>query len=142
MLMEKVKTRLRDRAERTMSGRLDLLADEYRYPFPIYMNDNRLIVRNFIEAQQVFALVREELLARSVVKLDPVISAIDIPRSGRFRVWVEWNEIDSLGVRSAGSSAVFFYRDLPEGLQIDMIAVSQTSMADLRKKLAKVTLSA
>ncbi len=138
----KVSAHLRQRADQFMNGSLDDMVEAYRYPLPLYLGDRRVIVRSPQEARAILVLLRSALHARGVVSLQPKVSAIDIPRDGRFRVWVDWHELAISAEQTRMSSAINYCRMTDSGIQIEMITYTQVSMPELNPHLAALALSA
>lgn len=141
-MYSRVSKHFADRADRLIRGQLDHLVQDHVYPLPMHLAANRIVLRNPDEARAVYGLLRQEMLDRGVTRLSPVVSAIDIPRKGRFRVWVDWHKEGGESVDGQGSSAIYCCRDTPAGLRIEMIAYINLSMPELNPRFAALALSA
>lgn len=131
-----------NRADRLILGQLDELVMDYVYPLPMHLVANRIVLRNPQEARAVFGLLREELLERGVLRLRPMVSAMDIPRAGRFRVWVDWHELAAEPEKCRSSSAIYYCRHTQAGPKTEMIAYTRLSMPELNPQFAALALSA
>ncbi|MFN3592951.1 MAG: hypothetical protein ACK4TG_12300, partial [Thermaurantiacus sp.] len=76
-----------------MAGRLDDLAAEYSYPLPLHLGQKRVIVRSAAEGAAMLSVLRSALVERGVEHVQPQVRAMDIPRAGRLRVWLDWLEL-------------------------------------------------
>jgi hypothetical protein len=141
-MFSEVHAQLTRRADLLMAGRVgDLLAD-YHYPLPLFLLTDRVIIRSVEEVIPVLHLVRDELLARGVIRLVPTVSALDIPRAGRFRAWVTWHEIAADPTENRTSDVIYFCKKTPHGMRMEMVCYTRLSMPDLSPKFADLALSA
>lgn len=142
MLFSQVSKHLQSRAEMLLSGQLDRMAADYVFPLPIFLHRSRLVLHTPEHALLVFAHLRAALVERGVVRLKPGISAIDLPRAGRFRVWVDWQEIASPADATRISQAVYYCRQTDLGLRTEMLNYTHLSMPELNHQFAALALSA
>ena len=142
MLYSHVTTHLRYRAEWLMSGTFDRMVADYLYPLPIFLHSSRLVIQSPEHAMMVFAHLRNALVERGVAALRPKVSAIDLPRAGRFRVWVDWQEIAFPPEATRISQAVYYCRATDLGLQTEMVNYTHLSMPELNQQFAALALSA
>lgn len=142
MLYSQVLTHLQTKGELLLSGQFDLLTASYHYPLPIFLHSSRLVLHAPDQASTVFRHLREALVERGVVSLRPKVSAIDLPRAGRFRVWVDWQEIAFPVEATRVSQAVYYCRDTGIGLQTEMISYTRLSMPELDRQFAALALTA
>jgi hypothetical protein len=141
-MFSQVKAQLRSRADQLMAGRLRDVSRQYLYPLPLHLGANRMVVRTSDEAEAMLGLLRSALIARGVVSLKPCVVAIDLPRAGRFRIWVDWHELAVPAGGTRISSAVYYCRATPAGFRTEMIAYTRLSMPELNPQLAALALSA
>lgn len=142
MLFSQVSRHLQSRAEMLLSGQLDRMVADYVFPLPIFLHRSRLVLRTPGHAVIVFAHLRAALADCGVVALKPDISAIDLPRAGRFRVWVDWQEIASPAEAARISRAVYYCRQTELGLRTEMLNYTHLSMPELNHQFAALALSA
>ncbi len=142
MLSSQVTTQLRQRGEWLLSGQFDHLLASYLYPLPVFMQTSQLVITSSDQARMILAHLRQALVERGVVMLRPSISAMDLPRAGRFRVWVDWQEIAFPAEASRISQAVYFCRGTEFGLQTEMINYTHLSMPELNHQFTALALSA
>lgn len=142
MLYSQITAHLETKGELMLSGQFDRLMDSYVFPLPIFLHTSRLVVSAPDQARTVFGHLREALVCRGVVALRPKVSAIDLPRAGRFRVWVDWQEIAFPVEATRVSQAVYYCRDAGIGLQTEMVSYTRLSMPELDRQFAALALSA
>ena len=90
----------------------------------------------------MFCLLRAAYLERGVIALQPRVTAVDLPRAGRFRVWVDWHELAIPADESRLSSAIYYCRSTPAGLRTEMINYTSPTMPELSPHFAALALSA
>jgi len=142
MLYSQITAHLQTKGELLLSAQFDRLMDSYVFPLPIFLHTSRLVVSAPDQACTVFEHLREALVGRGVVALRPKVSAIDLPRAGRFRVWVDWQEIAFPVEATRVSQAVYYCRDTGIGLQTEMVSYTRLSMPELDRQFAALALSA
>jgi hypothetical protein len=133
---------LADRAEKFLAGQLvDMLAD-YTTPLPVYLGDQRMVVGGPDQALSMLTVLRDAMLARGVVALRPTVKAVDLPRGGRFRAWVDWHEIAYPASASRWSTVTYYCRRTGQGLQTEMMHYTRQSMPELAPRFAALARSA
>ncbi len=142
MLYSQITTHLQAKGELLLSGQFDRLTTSYVFPLPIFLHASRLVISAPDQARAVFRHLREALVDRGVVALRPKVSAIDLPRAGRFRIWVDWQEIALPVEATRISQAVYYCRDTGIGLQTEMVNYTHLSMPELDRQFAALALSA
>jgi hypothetical protein len=141
-MFTQVSALLRHRAERLWNGQFDALAAQYIYPLPMYMGSSRLIVRNADEAASMLCLLRSAYLQRGVIALQPRVTALDLPREGRFRAWVDWHELAIPAEETRLSSVIYYCRMTASGVRTEMVNYTRLSMPELKPHFAALALSA
>jgi hypothetical protein len=142
MLFSQISTHLRLRGELLLSGQIDRVVGDYTFPLPIFLHTSRLVINTPEQASAVFSHLRAALVARGVVALRPKVSAIDLPRAGRFRVWVDWQEIAFPAEETRISQVIYYLRQTDLGLQTEMLNYTHLSMPELNQQFAALALSA
>jgi hypothetical protein len=141
-MFHQAQAQLSARAELLLTGQLAQLVQHYRYPLPMLLGEQRVIVRTQGEALSILALLRQALMMRRVVALQPNVTAVDIPRGGRFRLWVDWQELAIPVDGTRMSSAIYYCRQIDGGVQTEMVQYTRLSMPELNPKFAALALSA
>ena len=76
--------------EQFVQGRLEAMAGHWAFPCPVEVSGQLVVMRD----PQVFVTYlsgrRDEALSQGLTAMTPRISAIEMPRNGRFRVWLRW----------------------------------------------------
>lgn len=141
-MYSQIAAQLRYSGDQLLAGRFDALLDNYAYPLPVFLPAERLLLSGPQEARLFFSLLRQALLRDGVVALRPEVRAVELPRSGRFRVWVDWHELPLTGGAVRSSSAVYFYRATPLGPRVEMVNYTQVSLPELVQEFEALALSA
>lgn len=137
-----IEAHLRSRGDLLMAGRIDALVDSYAFPLPIFLPTERLLLSGPHQARVLLALMREALIRDRIVALRPEVGAIELPRAGRFRVWVTWHEVPMQGGVPRSSSAIYFCRVTALGPHIEMVNYTRASMPELAQQYEALALSA
>lgn len=142
MLYSQISTQLRQRGELLLSGQIDALVASYLFPLPVFLQSNLMILHRPEDAGAVLAVLRDALIGRSVVALRPQIKAVDLPRAGRFRVWVDWHELAIPAEGTHMSSAIYYCRQTEAGIRFEMVNYTRQSMPDLDPQFSEIARSA
>ena len=133
---------LRSRGNQLLSGQTDALVLSYIYPLPVFLPQQRLVLQGPEEARYVFQVLRNALVRGGIVALNPQVVALELPRAGRYRLWVDWQEIAHHGGVVSSSSAVYYCRATPLGPMIEMVNYTHLSMPELNQQFQALALSA
>jgi hypothetical protein len=142
VLYSRVSAHLRGRAELLLSGQFDAMIACYHFSLPVFLPTGMMLLRSAEDARAVLGLMRDALRERGVVALRPQINAVDLPRAGRFRVWVDWHELAIPAKGTRISSAIYYCRLANSGLQTEMVNYTRHSMPELNSQIAALALSA
>jgi len=137
-----VASQLSCRAAWLLAGQFDRIAAQYLYPLPVHLGASRVIVRSAAEATAMLRLQRAACLERGVVALTPRLAAMDLPRDGRLRIWVDWHERTLPGRGARLSTSIYYCRQTPAGFRIEMISCPRLAMPELEPHFAALALSA
>lgn len=108
------------RVDLLMADRFEDLARGFVLPFALYRDDQQIVLPNPEELMQVFAQVRQDQRQRGVMRVEARMTAVDLPRQGRFRVWLTYVELDAQGRAVAQSDAILYCRETPDGPKCEM----------------------
>lgn len=125
-----------------MQGQLETLLDAYIFPFPVFLPEQRMVLSSRDEARAVLWLLLDWSKRSGVVSIRPEITAVELPRSGRFRVWVDWQELAMPLGETRLSSAIYYCRTTACGPRIEMVNYTRLSMPELNHELQALALSA
>jgi hypothetical protein len=137
-----IAAQLRSRGDLLLAGRMDELLDAYLFPLPVFLPSQRLLLNGPEEARAVFTVLRLSLLRSGVVTLRPQIKAVELPRSGRYRLWVDWQELVMPSAELRVSSGIYYCRATPLGPRIEMVNYTHLSMPELNQEFEALALSA
>jgi hypothetical protein len=141
-MFQEVASQLGSRAAWLLSGQFERIVAEYCFPLPVHLGQSRVIVRSADEATAMLGLQQAVLLGRGVTTVIPCVKALDLPRVGRFRVWVDWHEKTLRAQGDRVSSVIYYCHQTPAGFRIEMVDYTRLSMPELRPHFAALALSA
>ncbi|MES2539907.1 MAG: hypothetical protein V4720_16655 [Pseudomonadota bacterium] len=137
-----VTSHFRRRGELLLAGRIDELIGSYIFPLPVFLPEQRMLLNGPEEAILVFAVLRRSLLQEGVVALQPKIRAVELPREGRYRLWVDWQELVMPSGEMRVSSAIYYCRTTALGPRVEMVNYTRLSMPELHQEFEALALSA
>lgn len=111
------------RASLMMDGRMDDMAREFIFPFALYVGGGW---KSFADPEMLalcFASTMQSRLNRGIVRMETKVVAMDLPRDGRFRVWVDHNDYAASGLVSDRYSSVNYCRETAQGVRTEMLHV-------------------
>lgn len=111
-----------------VADRLRELADLHALPCPVEADGEMRALRDLPEFLEFFAALRRRLLAGGAVEMRPHVCAIEVPRNGRFRVWLRWKRRfeDGRIEDIQDEAAVYYLAQGPRGrLLIEMMAFAE-----------------
>lgn len=108
------------RAGLLMAGCADVLAREHLFPYAVYLPDRLRVLRSEAELAETFAAIAHALAETGARRLDARVTAIDLPRGGRFRVWVDWVVTRADDSHELVAQTVEYFRQTSDGLRGEM----------------------
>jgi hypothetical protein len=129
------------RGQLLLAGRLESISSGFTFPLASYLETRQVIVASPTDMLPVLFRLREELGRRGIVRLVPEISAMELPRGGRFRAWVRWHEISAEGKQDRVSDVIYYSRFTETGFRTEMMHYTRLSMPELRDTFAKLAMT-
>lgn len=142
MQFSQITSHLQRRGELLLSGQVEVLMSDFDLPLPVFLGSRRLVIASRDQGWQVFDHLRKAYVESGVVALCPKVTAIEVPRAGRFRVWVDWHEIAVPVEASRISQAIYYCRHSALGLRTEMLNYTHLSMPELNGQFEALALSA
>jgi hypothetical protein len=119
------------RSELLIAQRYEDLGMQYCMPLVLFREDDQLVVNNREDLAVLFAKLNAQRHSAGIVEVTVSITAMDIPRNGRFRVWTRSHEMDMHGTTVSHSDAVYYCRLTPEGLRSEMVEYITCSIPEI-----------
>jgi hypothetical protein len=94
-----LQTLIQRRMDLLLRGEHAVLAADYIYPLPIHLRHRRHILHTPFELEAALARLSADLSRRGVARIEARIDALEIPRLGRFRLWVSRIDLSASGER-------------------------------------------
>ena len=76
--------------EQFAQGRLEEMTSHWAFPCPVEVDGKLVVMRGAEVFVSFLADRRRTALSQGLTAMTPRISAIEMPRKGRFRVWLRW----------------------------------------------------
>ncbi|NBZ88513.1 hypothetical protein [Stagnihabitans tardus] len=103
-----------------MTGRMQELAEEYVYPLPIYVAGRQEVMRDAEEMVTTLTRLAAIQKSKGVAKVDLLLDALEMPRHGRFRIWLTHINRDARGEIVEQGQLVHYCRVTEAGIKIEM----------------------
>ncbi len=135
-MYDKVCALIQWRSDLAMAGRFDDLAREFALPLVMYLEDRRMVVQSHEQLAGFLVRLQEARRASGVVQVQSGLTALELPRNGRFRIWVRHHQMDGLGRSMSYSDAVYYTCETPQGLRTEIAEFSTCSVPEIWAGLA------
>jgi hypothetical protein len=135
-------THLAQRGDMLLSGQIDTLLATYAFPLPVFLEQRLLLVRSHDQARAILDHVRASLADRGVALIQPKVTAVELPRAGRYRVWVDWYEGRVPSDASLLMQAIYYCRDTADGSRIEMVNCTRLPHPGLDRQIEALALTA
>lgn len=124
---------LQRRADLLLAGNYREMAADYGCPIGFYHGDRVLAVRSTDEFVTLFAAVHMSLQRRGVLRLVPVVKAVELPRKGRQRLWVRWNQVAANPADSRAAEVIYYCRQTPGRLVTELVQYLQLGLPEMHE---------
>ncbi|TNC52039.1 hypothetical protein FHG66_04370 [Rubellimicrobium rubrum] len=105
-----------------VKGRLDEMSRHFAFPCPIEIEGGLVVIRTPKVLEAFLATRRSSALLAGMTQMTPRIAAIEMPRKGRFRVWLRWEYIFEDVCLPDEYGSVYYLAQKPWGeLMIEMV---------------------
>lgn len=132
-MYQRVAAELQTRADLLLAGRLEELAGRYLLPQAIYFSDAPWVLST--TDQVVAALDRLHRIQRDrqILTCTAQVTALELPRRGRFRAWVRWYDCSADPNLSTVSDGVYYLRETAGGVRNEMLELPFLSRSEFRE---------
>lgn len=104
-----------------MAGQYATVATGYAFPLVVYLHNRPCVLSSGTQGEAFFRCLHLSLVKAGIQRLDVRVTALDLPREGRRRCWIDWWGISGAGRRSIVLQTVCYGADHAEGLRIEMV---------------------
>ncbi len=105
-----------------VQGRLAEMTGFWSFPCPVEVGGRLVVMRDPPMLRDYFARRHDQAQVDGLTAMIPRIAAIEMPRQGRFRVWLRWQyEFADLCVPDDAASLYYMARSAGGGLSIEMM---------------------
>jgi hypothetical protein len=119
------------RVDLLVADHFEDLASEFLLPFVMYQGEEQIVLSSVEELVRTLAQLRAEQRQRGVTRMEARVTAVDLPRHGRFRVWVTYADLDAEGRVLGQSDVILYCREMPEGLKSEMAEYAHCSLPEI-----------
>jgi hypothetical protein len=118
------------RAAALSSGRYDLMVGEYRYPLTVYVDGALQIVPGPSDAWAFYQTFHSAMRSDGYDRMTARVTAEDLPRGGRFRVWTDWTA-EGKGKSGIIASTICYCSVIAGTVVTDMIEFTRLALPSL-----------
>lgn len=116
-----------------VSGDLEETISLHRFPYPCHIEDRQLVMWTEDDLRAFLLERRASILGQGVTRVAAHVAGIEVPRDGRFRVWVRWTYHAPVSAIEDGSASIFYLQRSENGrIQAEMCHF--LSLSALRKR--------
>jgi hypothetical protein len=137
-----ISAHLSRRGDLLLSGRIETLLSTYSFPLPVFLEERLLLIGSEDHAREILGHVRLSLTARGIGRMQPKVTAVELPRAGRYRVWVDWHEPGAAPDGPGLSQAIYYCRDTEDGLRIEMVNYTRLGQRGRNQQIEVLALTA
>ncbi len=119
------------RADLLFAGRYEDLSREYLYPLAVYLEDRLMVLHTPAMLMAAATHLRDALVSRNVTCSRFSLSAVELPRDKRFRVWGTWQDMAANPAHTRRSTAVYYMRETDDGYQSEMLHFPQLGTTEM-----------
>jgi hypothetical protein len=142
VMFKDIRVQFQRRAELLMLGRYDEITAGYRFPMPLYVDDQVTIIRSPKEMTVLLAEMNRKIKDRGVNHLVIDVKAVGIPRQGRLRIWAAWEEFGAGPEDHRATEVVYFGEMTARGFMVEAVEYSTENMAEPCRIQETIALSA
>ncbi|KAF0115790.1 MAG: Uncharacterized protein FD150_814 [Rhodobacteraceae bacterium] len=142
MALSQLTAQFAQRGAMLLSGQIDMLLASYAFPLPVFLEERLLLVRSQDQARAILDHVCGSLVDRGVARVRPKVTAVELPRAGRYRVWVDWHDGAIPSDASLLMQAIYYCRDTADGSRIEMVNCTRLTHPGLDRQIEAMALSA
>lgn len=130
-MFQNVQDQLQRRADALLSDCHEALIPEYLLPLALYLEEDLVVLTSPREVAAAAGRLRELLRTQAVHHCRVTVTAVELPRNGRFRVWGTWQPVSSDPDDSRRAEVVYYMRQTAEGMRSEMMHVVNSGSTEL-----------
>ena len=133
-MFRKIELTMQRRADLLACGRLDELVADYVYPLVLYLGDQQKVIADPGEMVGIFNELQQDHRTRGVTHMVAKVTAMDLPRQGRFRAWVSFHEKGGDQWNLSRRDVVHYCRDTDHGIMTEMVEYDRWAIPQIWQK--------
>jgi hypothetical protein len=136
-MLEMARKLVAHQRELLIEGKPETLAGTFDFPLAVQMDEDMLV---FSDPQDLLAgvkLYRAEMTRLGVATMTTRITAIELPRDGRFRIWADWDIIRDGQIEVGAKRSIYYCRTcLKTGVPVTKIEMLQCTRYRTQRDIA------
>ena len=97
------------------------IADCFVFPLPVQVQDDLIVFHTAERMTEALLFYRANNVQQGLSPSVPRIAAIDLPRNGRFRLWVDWNYPETPGMQTQKTQNIYYCSASGGHIVIEMV---------------------
>jgi hypothetical protein len=103
------------------AGNFARVAESFVYPLPVQVENDLIVLNSAGEMAASLSAYHAQNVAQGLAPSHAQVLAIDLPRNGRFRLWVDWVYQPDAGPEHARTKNLYYCSAIGNRIQIEMI---------------------
>jgi hypothetical protein len=120
-MYQRIKSLVHRMAAQFNAGEFHALSADYVFPLPVQVNGSLVVLHTPSDMAVALANYRDQNTSQGLSPSYPNIVAIDLPRNGRFRLWVDWTYTPDSGPEASRTQNLYFCSLVGTRIQIEMV---------------------
>jgi hypothetical protein len=116
-----IKTFVNGLALQFNTGNFRRMAENYVFPLPLQMHGDMVVMHTSAALAESMRRHHARSAAEGLTPAIPRIVAVDLPRNGRFRIWVDWRFAKDADQDAPCTQTLYFCSTVGNRIQIEMV---------------------
>lgn len=114
------------------SGQFAKIVAHYDFPLALHLENRLVLLSRPADLERYLIDFKAVAQAADFASIASRITAVELPRRGRFRAWVQYTHFNSAGQVVAQSERTFFCRDKGDRILVEMLELTRLPVESLR----------
>ena len=120
-MLQSVKKFLDCQSEMMLSDNVAGMVDYFRFPLSIHLADEVLVYKTSADLVEGLQGLSDSYQNLGIREVRWRLSAIELMRKNRFRIWVGWDHVYPGGVQTTGASIIYYCAFAGGKLAVEMV---------------------
>ena len=116
-----VRAWLETQVDLLFQGRFADMLPRFDLPLAVQVGADMTVLSTQVQFIDVMADYRAGLIASGVIGLGVRITAVDLPRRGRFRIWADFDHHRAAGIDQSADQMILYCRQDRDDIQVELL---------------------